>query len=172
MSRLFRRIPDGRPNGSIQGKSDVTPPVTSYAYGARNTPMHSSLAVPASTIRSNSGIVSRKPIRRGNEFFYSHGATSMPTESVLQPGAAGVWSSRFQTQNVALLTWQMNRSIFMAGYPRNLGFTFRAPKPNVNSATGGPTTAVQGPKPIFNKVQTVPRYTVTPLRYNTRSANG
>lgn len=169
MGRLIFR--DARPSSTIQSKYDVPPPVTSYASSVARTPLLSQNNIPASTNRTGSAVVNRRPTRNGQQFFYSHGAVPMlpPIDAV---GKGGVISSRFQMMNVQLMDWQKNTSWRQAGYPRNLGYVTRVATIDTN-VTGGPgTTSQMASAPLFTKVQRVPRYQAIPQAYKTRSANG
>jgi hypothetical protein len=162
----------GPPNaGEITYRGDLPAPVTTYASAQANLPMRTRLTVPAGTNRTGAPVVNRVPRRNGLRYFYSHGGIRMPFGGVPRPGAGGVTSSAFQQILVQLHDWVTNRNWYEGGYPQNLGLSFRAQQ-LVTKATGGPTSAAMETKPVFAKVQTVRRYSVTPPRYPTRSARG
>lgn len=168
------KLPNGSAVGNVANPSEVSyrgdliPPVTSYASAAANLPMRTRLAIPASTNRTGSPVVSRADRRDGLRYFYSHGGIQMPVPSVPRPGPGGVVSSAYQQVLVQLHDWATNNQWFAAGYPRNLGYSFRAQQLQTK-ASGGPTSAVMQQKPVFARVQRVPRYSVVPNRYPTRS---
>lgn len=155
--------------GEVSYRGDLVPPVTSYASAAANLPMRTRLTVPASTNRTGSPVVSRADRRDGLRYYYSHGGIQMPVNGVPRPGAGGVLSSAHQTVLVQLHDWVTNNAWFAAGYPRNMGYSFRAQQLQTK-ATGGPTSAAMQQKPVFARVQRVPRYSVVPNRYPTRAA--
>lgn len=168
MGRLIMN--DGRPSSTVQSKYDVPPPVTTYAASAVYTPLVSQNYIPPSTNRTGAGVVNRRPRRNGQEFFYSHGAVPM-LPPIDQVAKGGVNSSRFQTSNVQLMDWQKNTAWFAAGYPRNLGWVTRVGQ-LPTKASGGPGNSTMEQRPLFPRVQRVPRYQATPPSYKTRSANG
>lgn len=172
MGRLFRSpyISDARPSSTIQSKYDVIPPVTSYAASALRTPLISQNNIPPSTNRSGAPVVNRKDRRNGQQFFYSHGAVPM-LPPIDQVAKGGVNTSRFQTSNVQLMDWQKNLSWFEAGFPRNLGWVTRVSILDTK-ASGGPGNSTMDSRPLFHRVQRVPRYQALPATYNTRSSNG
>lgn len=163
------RMSDQRPSSTIASKYDVPPPVTTYASSPSRTPLMSQNQVPASTNRSGSMVVNRRLRRVGQQFFYSHGGVSMPTP-ISGAAEGGVVNSRSQMVNVQLMDWQKNTEWFAAGYPRNLGYVTRVAQPQTN-ASGGNGSSVMASKPIFPKVQKVPRYQAIPPSYPTRSTN-
>lgn len=165
------RIPDARPSSDVYSVYDIVPPVTSYAAALTRTPLISQNQIPPSSARSGSAVVNRRPRRSGYRYFYSHGGVQQPRVGVPRPGAGGVQSSAFQTTLVQLHDWSINADWFEAGYPRNLGYVTRVPQP-ITKVTGAPGNSQMDPKPIFPRVQVVPRYYVMPPRYQTRSQNG
>ena len=164
------RITDARPS-TIDYRGDLTPPIVSYAAAVQNNNLLSQNRVPPSTNRSGSSVVSRRPRRDGLRYYYSHGGTVMPAPNVPTPGNGGVANSRYQTILVQLQDWSTNLAWFAAGYPRNLGYSWRQPQPTVQ-ASGGATSATMDARPIFPRVQRVPRASVSIPTYNTRSTNG
>lgn len=170
MSIRSSRMSGGRQGGTVEYFGDLVPPVTSYA-GAYRDSITSSLVVPSSTNVTGSAVVARAPRRNGHAFFYSHGGVPMDMP-LARPGvgAGGVESSRFQPINVQLMDWQINASWHEAGYPRNLGLATRVPQPMTNR-TGGPGRSEMGQRPLFTRVQNVPRARVLVRSYPTRSNN-
>lgn len=163
----------GAPGGRIEYKGDLPAPVTTYASSLPGMPLTSRLYNPASTARTRSSVVTRAPRRGGMRSFYVHGAVGMPN-ALPNPGAGGVGgvnSSAFQPNLVQLMDWQVNPSWYEAGYPRNLGLSTRVAQLQTN-VTGGPGRSSQDQRPLFTRVQTVPRANVTVRSYPTRSARG
>lgn len=159
----------GTPGGSVEYHGDITPPVTSYASSLPRTPLATRLNNPSSTNVTGSAVVARQPRRGGHMFFYSHGAVVMPN-ALPHPGAGGVGgveSSAFQPYNIQLMDWQINRSWYEAGYPRNLGLSTRVPQLQTN-VTGGPGRSRSVQRPLFTQVQTVPRASVRVRSYPTK----
>jgi len=161
----------GANGGEVEYRGDLTPPVASYASAAPYSPMTSRLYTPASENVTNSAVVARMPRRGGHVFFYSHGAVRMPNalpgNGATGPG--GVNSSAFQPDNVQLMDWQINRAWAEAGRPRNLGLSTRVPQLRTNQ-TGGPGKSSSVQRPLFTRVQVVPRTRAVVRTYGTRSA--
>lgn len=170
MSLRATKFGVGAPGGAVDYRGDLPAPVTTYA-GAYRDAATSHLRVPASTVVSGSAVVMRAPRRNGHAFFYSHGGVPMALP-LARPGvgAGGVESSQFQRTNVQLMDWQINSSWHEAGYPRNLGLSTRVPQPTTNQ-TGGPGRSQMVQRPLFTRVQSVPRARVLVRAYPTRSTN-
>lgn len=170
MSLRATKFGTGAPGGQIEYHGDLTPPVSSYAASAAKSPLISTLLVPASTVVSGAAVVNRQPRRGGHRFFYSHGAVPMPPALPGSgPGIGGVFSSLFQRFNIQLMDWQINTSWYESGYPRNLAWSTRVPQLQTN-VTGGPGKSQQTQRPLFTRVQTVPRATVRVRSYPTKAA--
>lgn len=152
----------------MQWEGDLVPPTTSYAASVPDAPMISRLSVAPSSNVTNSAVVNRRPRRNGLMYFYSHGSTRMPVPGMPTPGLGGVMSSAYQTLLTTLHDWVINRAWYAGGYPRNLGYAFRVDQ-IATKTTGGAVGAMQ-PRPLFPRVQVIPRPTVTPPTYNTKSA--
>lgn len=163
------KLPNGPAPGNVSWEGDLPAPVTTYASAQANLPMRTRLLVPPSTNRSGAPVVNRVPRRNGQKFFYSHGGIEMPSRLVPRPGAGGVFSSAFQTMLIQLHDWMINGAWFAAGYPRNLGYSWRNGQIDTN-ATGGPGKGQMQQTPVFTRIQTVRRATVNPPRYNTKAA--
>jgi hypothetical protein len=161
-------LPPTRNPTLMRWEGDLIPPVTSYASSTSQTLGQDRLSVPPSTNKTNSAVVQRRPRRNGLMYFYSHGGLSMPIPGMPTPGNGGVMSSAFQRVLVQLHDWVINRAWYAAGYPRNLGYTFRVNQ-IATKTTGGAVGAMQ-PRPRFAKVQVIPRATAQPQTYNTKSA--
>jgi hypothetical protein len=162
----------GGTGGRVEYRGDVVAPVTSYASALPSSPLTSRQYNPASTNRTGSAVVDRKPRRGGHMFFYSHGAVPMPTPIREEQNSQGlVPISKFQRFNVALMDWQKNLSWYESGYPRNLGLSTRVPQLETNQ-TGGPGRSSMDQRPLFTRVQTVQRSRVIVQTYRTRPAPG
>lgn len=173
MSRRASIFGTGTPGGAVEYRGDLTPPNTSYASALPHQPLTSRLYNPSTTATTRSAVVVRAPRRGGMRSFYSHGAVPMPN-ALPHPGASGVGnveSSAFQPYNIQLMDWQINPSWYEAGYPRNLALSTRVPQLQTN-VTGGPGRSSSDQRPLFTRVQTVRRATVSVRSYPTRSANG
>ena len=159
----------GTPGGTVEYPGDVPAPVQTYA-GAYRDSVTSHLSIPGTTNRTGSAVVMRAPTRNGNAFFYSHGAVRMPLALPSPgPGVGGVETSEFQPHNIQLMDWQINASWHQAGYPRNLGLSHRQAQPRTG-AVGAPGVSRMDQRPLFTRVQSVPRARVLVRSYPTRSA--
>jgi hypothetical protein len=165
------RIADARPSQVVYSVYDQPPPITTYASGVQNNSLLSQNHVPATSNRTNSAVVNRRPRRNGLRYFYGHGGLVMPFRAIPSVGTGGVQNSFYQTILVQLHDWSQNLSWFAAGYPRNLGYSTRVSQLNTN-VTGGSTNAAMNQRPLFPKVQRVPRYSVRPNVYQTKSSKG
>ena len=164
------RAPDDPPAGQVAYRGDLVPPTRSYAATLRDTAIGSHLRVPAATAWTGSPMVHRMPRRDGLRFFFGHGGEETPTPQTRPGGNDGlVQSSAFQRVKIRLTDFILYDGLFSAGYPRNLGLSFRVPA-IATQKTGGPTTARMNTKPAFTRVQTVGRYSTVPASYATRSA--
>lgn len=160
---------DPRP-GTVDYRGDLTPPVTSYASGRNHTAFGSREKADSSTAWTRSAMVDRKPRRGGLQAFYGYGAERQHLPNPYPGGNDGlVRSSAFQPFLNHLFNFHINTAWFEAGYPRNLGWTFRVNQLKTQP-TGGPTRARMDVKPGFTRVQRVPRYSTVPKTYATRSA--
>jgi len=153
--------------GMVEYEGDLAPPETSYARAQDFTAFGSVQSPDSSTAFTRAPIVARRLRQNGLEYVYSMGGETRPVR-LPYPGASSgnVWSSIFQTRLNQLRTWTVNHGWYSAGYPRNLGWTFRTPQIKFNP-TNGPTKAAMGPTPVFNRVQLVPRYSTVPRTYPT-----
>lgn len=158
-----------RGGGQVTWEGDLTPPVVSYAASVRKSPLFSGLFVPATTGKTRSAVVTRRDIRKGIMYFYAHGGVEMPVPGVPTVGAGGVQSSRFQKTLVQLQDWVINEGWFMGGYPRNLGLSFRVGQLKTQ-VSGGSGPGMMAQRPLFPRVQVVPRYTAPVRRYATKGA--
>lgn len=163
-------IPTGQTAGTVTWEGDLVPPVTSYATTRAYQAPNVRLGIPASTNRTNSAVVMRRPRRNGLRYFYAHGGLLMPLNGVPTPGAGGVRVSAFQPWLVHLYDWITNSAWFAAGYPRNTGLTFRVPQLKTQ-VTGGSGPGAMDARPLFPRVQSVPRASAIVRRYPTRSSN-
>ena len=163
-------IPTNRTaGGQVTWEGDLVPPVTSYAASVRQSPLFSGLNVPASANSTRSAVVNRRDLRKGLLYFYAHGGDVMPLPQVTNPPGGGVRLSAFQQVLVTLHDWVINEGLFMAGYPRNLGYSFRTPQLKTQ-VSGGSGPGMMAQRPLFPGVQTVPRYTAPVRRYSTKGA--
>lgn len=152
----------GRPGSVIEYRGDLTPPTQSYASVYANTTHGQALAIPATTIRTRSSVVTAKKRRGRLAIFYGYGARRNPQALPFQGNQAvgGVNRSAFQPFMTALFDWHNYLSWHEAGYPRNLGYSFRVPQLETN-VTGAPGKSRSTTRPIYSKVQTVGRATAT-----------
>lgn len=160
------------PNPSVVSyRGDVEPPTTSYAASINDTALGQHFNAPSSQVWTRAPFVQRAPMRPGIMYAYAHGGEEMPLPFPYPGGGDGfVWSSLFQRIKIHLFNYVQYRGLFMGGYPRNLGLTFRTEQIKTQT-TGGPWAAKMGPKNIYGKVQVIPRYSTVPPAYPTKSAN-
>lgn len=160
---------DPRPS-EVSYRGDIAPPTQTYAASVRETAFGQSFTAPSDTQWTTAPFVVRGPMRVGSLYAYGHGGEEMPTPVPYPGGGDGlVRSSMFQRIKIHLFNYQLYRSLFMGGYPRNLGLTFRTAQLKTQT-TGGPWAAKMGPKNIYSKVQVVPRYSTVPPAYQTKAA--
>jgi len=159
-----------REPSAITWEGDLVPPDVSYAASIRQTSAATRLYTPASTNRTNSAVVMRRPRRDGLAYFYAYGGTRQPVPGVPTPGGGGVRSSAWQQYLVQLHDWVVNTEWFAAGYPRNTGLTFRVSQLQTQ-VTGASGPGAMQQRPLFPAVQVVPRATVRARRYPTKGAS-
>lgn len=130
--------------------------------------------LPPGELASRAPYVSQVPNRDGIVYMYSYGATQMPRTVPYPGGADGqVWRSQFQPFVRRLFAWApSSRFGHIAPLsPHNLGITFRAPALRTQT-TGGPGPGRMAGRPIFSRVQRIPRATREVPTYDTRSMGG
>lgn len=96
-----------------------------------------------------SGIVSRANRRKGMREMYSRGTQHNSTMQMLATGA--VQSTRFQPYLGWTWNGSFNDELYAAGYPRNLGLSFKAP-----SIPDGIATSAQ-----WGRMRAAPQFTRT-----------
>jgi hypothetical protein len=126
--------------------------------------------LPASMQRLTAPFVSRVPNRDGICYLYSYGAAAMPQSPPWPGGADGqVYKSSFQPYVKRMTAWAPSARFMHMVFPRNYGLSFRSPAPHVQ-ITGGPGPGRMGVRPIFSRIQRIPRATRTVPTYDTQSA--
>lgn len=157
--------------GEVEYEGDLASPETTYARAVDYTAIGSATEFDHSTLWTRSAVVNRFNRMNGLVYNYSYGSVEMHTR-LPYPGEADgqIRVSSYQTLLTHLNDWTTNHAWFAAGYPRNLGWTFRTQQLQTNPSTGGPTPARMGAKPAFSRVQRVPRYSTVPATYATVSA--
>lgn len=169
---MARLSPQDPQPSLVQYRGNLVPPTTSYARSVTDTAFGSreNIESQASTVRTRSAVVTRAPRMNGMRFAYGYGKEEAQLPHVYPGGNdGGVRSSAFQTFKNHLYNFVLNDGLFAAGYPRNLGLSFRVPAIRTNP-TGGSTPSRMDQKPQFTKVQSVPRYSTVPAAYETRGA--
>jgi len=158
--------------GMVEYEGDLPSPVSSYAGSYQSTAMGSrGFSQGSSTAWTRSAVVQRRARQNDLLYVYSHGGAEQKTRLPFPGGADGrVRSSLFQTMLVRLNDFTENMGWYAAGYPRNLGWSFRVPQIRTNP-TGGSTPSRMTAQQVLTKVQQVPRYSTVPPAYATRSAN-
>lgn len=158
--------------GTVEYGGDLTPPVASYAGSYQTTAIGSrGFSQGYSDAWTRSPVVQRRNRQNNLLYVYSHGGSEQMTRLPFSGGSdGGVRSSLYQTVLVRLNAFTENMGWFSAGYPRNLGWTFRVPAIKTNT-TGGPTPSRMTSQQILTKVQQVPRYSTVPRFFATKSAS-
>lgn len=150
----------------------VSPPATSYADIQSPLTSYDGPQIGYST-PLNAPIVDRHDNKDGMESHYVHGGHATPFQHPYLPPI----SSKYQQTLIGQLkVWLINKKWYIAypaatvmnGGKRNQGLTFKTPQLNTRTG-GGPGYAVMTPRPAFNRVQRVPRFTASPQTYNTTS---
>jgi hypothetical protein len=138
---------------SIIAYSPYYPPPTESLLDPRNMRGTSTLASMNPPVNSEcnyrSGIVSRANRRNGDRQMYSRGTQHNSTMRIMATGA--VESTRFQP----FMGWEwsgsFNDALYEAGYPQNLGLSFKAP-----SIPDGVATTAQ-----WGRMRAAPQFTRT-----------
>lgn len=161
-------MPTGKRAGLVSYEGDLPSPVTSYASNQRTSPVTSVNIVPATNAWTASSVVNRIPRRKGLRYSYGYGTVDMPAPYP-SGGNRGVNSSSFQRYNSQLTAYSQNDAWFEAGYPSNLGLTFKVPQLQTQK-TGGSGPGQMASRPLFTRVQRVRRYTTLTPQYKTQAA--
>lgn len=158
--------------GMVEYEGDLSSPASTYAGSYSSTAMGSrGYSQGSSTAWTRSPVVTRRNRQNDLLYVYSHGGAEQKTRLPFPGEASGrVRSSLAQAILVRLNSFTENMGWYSAGYPRNLGWTFRVPQIRTNP-TGGSTPSRMTSQQVLNKVQQVPRYSTVPPAYATRSAN-
>lgn len=110
-----------------------SPPVTPQTeFITTGSALERNLAQPASHVDYSDGLVTRAPRLNGIRTLFSYGTQILTTFRMIATGR--VESTTFQPRLSHQWTGEFNDSIYQAGYPRNLGTTFKVPtvNPNIN----------------------------------------
>ncbi len=171
MTTRTNKFGNAMPGEVIEYAGDLPAPTRTYAASFQSSSIGERLNVPATSNRTGSAVVHRVPRQGGLETYRVYGLAPMPVPLRGAPAYGSVVRSYFQRLNRWLSMWQIYPELHGAGYPQNLGLTFQAPALKTQfSPTGGPTAARMSSRPMFTKVQEVPRSAVLVGRYRTRSA--
>jgi hypothetical protein len=122
------------------------PPVDPQTHYIRGGQAFFQATIPNQRIDQHNRLVNRKPRMLGIRWLYSRGGQVKPWFRMQSTGA--VESSKFQP--ITSHTWEgeFNDAIYEAGYPRNLGYTFKVPT--------YPAQAVAQPR---DRMMAAPRFT-------------
>lgn len=161
-------MPVGLYAGLVSYEGDLPAPVTSYASAQRTSPVTSVNYVPATNAWTRSAVVNRIPRRAGLRYSYGYGTSQMPAPYP-SGGNRAVSSSRFQPRNGQLVAYSQNDAWFAAGYPSNLGLTFKVPQLRTQ-VTGGAGPGSMAQRPLFTRVQRVKRYSTYAPTFKTQGA--
>lgn len=158
------------PAGAVTWEGDLTPPVQSYASTGSTLANASTQPSASSTAWTRAPVVDRHNRMDGMVFAYGYGKEEAALPQTYPGGNDGlVRNSAYQTLKNHLYNFVTNRALYQAGYPRNLGLTFRVPQIRTQ-VTGGPHPSRMAQAPQWTKVQTVPRYSTVPQSYATRGS--
>lgn len=166
------RDPNAPTASMMTWEGDLPAPITSYEssrYAGGGPASH--LDVPHTTTTYRSAVVDRTRRLNGLRMWYAHGATRMPIGSIPRPASNGVQSTAANVSWVNLFDWTQNLGWYPSGYSRMLGFVTRVSQLETNK-TGGPSAGTMQQRPLFNRVQRVPRYSVVPQTYATTAGKG
>lgn len=83
-------------------------------------------SIPNQTIDQHTTTVNREPRTIGIRWLYSYGAQKKQWFQMVATGQ--VQSSKFQSITSHRWSGEFNDAIYQAGYPRNTGYTFKAPQ--------------------------------------------
>lgn len=157
------------PGGRIEYPGDLPPPTSTYAMAIDSSELGRRMRIVASTMRTGAAVVSRR-WRRGKHglfhFVYSGGRPMKPPVPT-GPAYGSVVNSPFQRIEVHRTPWHINPSWHEAGYPLNLGLSQRTLQPQT-SVYGGPGSAHMGSKPLYSRVQQIPKARAQIQVYQTR----
>jgi hypothetical protein len=119
-------------------------PQTNYIRGGSSAVVEHPSFQP---VDQHTGLVNRMPRMLGIRWLYSRGGQIKPWFRMIATGA--VESTKFQP--VLSYTWdaEFNDAIYQAGYPRNLGFTFKVP--TIPSQALGSERYSMLPRPRFSR---------------------
>lgn len=108
------------------------PPVTPQAENIQGTSAVAQQGLPGNQWDQNARFVNRDPRRIGIRTLYSYGGRFNRFFRMIATGQ--VESSKFQPRTNHTWDGEFNDAIFQAGYPRNLGLTFKVKtvNPNIN----------------------------------------
>lgn len=160
----------GHPGGVIEYRGDVPAPDTTYAAAISASPFGGRLRVPASRASvTTTPVVSRLNRMRGIIAHVLDGAVRMPPATIVGPGYGKTRGSVYQPFDVHRSTWIENRGLHQAGYPRNLGLTFRGPQ-RLDTASGAGGDSVMQPRPLWRGVQQIGRARASVITYPTQGA--
>ena|ERR1700744_5939067 len=122
------------------------PPVDPQTHFIKGGAAQYQATIPNQRINQHDRLVNRYPRMLGVRWLYSRGGQIKPWFRTIATGA--VESTKFQP----ILSWswsgEFNDAIYEAGYPRNLGYTFKVPSI--------PTQAMAAPR---ERMLAAPRFT-------------
>lgn len=95
--------------------------------------------IPAQLVDQHTTMVNREPRMMGIRWLYSRGGQCKPWFRMIATGQ--VESTKFQPVLAHQWAGEFNDSIYQAGYPRNLGYTFKVDQPVNTYTTPGPSMA-------------------------------
>jgi hypothetical protein len=101
------------------------PPVTPQTHYIRGGAAVAQQAIPNQRINQHDRLVNRYPRMLGIRFLYARGGQLKPWFRMKATGA--VESTKFQPVLSYKWSGEFNDAIYEAGYPRNLGYTFKVP---------------------------------------------
>lgn len=101
------------------------PPVDPQTNYIRGGSAAAQATIPVQRITQHTRMVNRMPRTLGIRWLYSRGGQIKPWFRMIATGA--VESTKFQPVSSWSWSGEFNDAIYEAGYPRNLGYTFKVP---------------------------------------------
>jgi hypothetical protein len=171
---------------------NAEPNVPATAYAAVRSPLSThGFATPSIGPKTRAFFKSNMWRLNGLIYNWAWGGTDMGKRTISTPGNGTtglngiVQSTQFQKTLVQLHDWQLNRDWYIAYNATGGGVfkgsdpiryqypSFRTPQPETRTSGGpGPVSMTMQPRPRFNRVQRITKYTARPRYYNTSSASG
>jgi len=182
LTSRYQRIPPPQGETAAQASEVYTGvygelPMPATAFALSDTPLRSLDVQPSvKTVASNASVVDRHNMKQGMISVGGRQSYVGITPEIYD----NVDSSKFQPWLIGpIVNYSMNDRWYIAypaatvmnGGKHNMAWSERVPQLPTRTS-GGPGPATMLPAPRFKSVQTVPRYSTMPPRYNTQSTQG